>query len=281
MANSYVEYSAAGTGTNGLGQTTFSYSSVDVISADHIYCKNYFYNGSSFEWAVASIASRNASAKTITLNSVPVGTTQKIRIYRDTVSTPLIDFVDGARLTESDLDTAYKQGLLATQEVKEDAAANGNTGVANLSLTGTTTVANLTSTGTVVIPSGNAATHFYREGTWTPGSVVGNITATLAHFTKIGRLVNFTCKATFSDTTTASTLQVNGLPYTPSIGMAVGSAMWRNTDAVSRYGTVHVTTGGNIEFYDASQTGGFLELKHSYLDGSSSEVFFSGTYHTA
>ena len=167
MANSYVEYTTTGTGTNQLGQTTFSYSNIDVLSSDHVFCKIQSYNGSSFSWTEASVASRNATAKTITLSSVPGGTTSKVRVYRNTVSTPLVDFVDGARLTESDLDTAYKQGLLVTQEVKEDAAVNGNTGVENLTLTGTTTVDNLTATGTVVIPSGTDDTHFYREGTFT------------------------------------------------------------------------------------------------------------------
>ena len=143
MANSYVEYTTTGTGTNQLGQTTFSYSNIDVLSSDHVFCKIQSYDGSSLSWAEASVASRNATAKTITLSSVPGGTTSKVRVYRNTASTPLVDFVDGARLTESDLDTAYKQGLLVTQEVKEDAAVNGNTGVENLTLTGTTTAAQL------------------------------------------------------------------------------------------------------------------------------------------
>ena len=260
MANSYIEYTASGTGTNGMGQATFSFENLDVLNANDV---NIFGRLANDTKVALTISSRDASAKTITLSASPAAAyCTKVRVYRSTTSNALVDFVDGARLTESDLDTAYKQGLFVAQEVSEDAGAIGTLAVNNLT-------------------ESNMAQSFYKEGTWTPDSVVGNITATLAHFTKIGRLVNFTCKATFSDTTTASTLQVNGLPYTPSIGMAVGSAMWRNTDAVNRYGTVHVTTGGNIEFYDASQTGGFLELKHSYLDGSSSEVFFSGTYHTA
>ena len=281
MANSYVEYSESGTGTNQLGQQIYSFSTVEYLNITDISVKGW--NGSVWQSLALSNSygtnGYNSADKTLKLNATP--SYNKIRLYRSTTSNALVDFVDGARLTENDLDTAYKQGLFVAQEVSEDAAAIGTLTTSNLNLTGDTTVGNLTATGTVVIPSGTGATHFYREGTWTPGSVVGNITATLAHFTKVGRLVNFTCKATFSDTTTASILQVNGLPYTPSIGMAVGSAMWRNTDAVSRYGTVHVTTGGNIEFYDASQTAGFLELKHSYLDGASSEVFFSGTYHIA
>lgn len=223
MANSYVEYTTAGTGTNGLGQATFSYSGMDVLSADHVFCKIQSYDGSSLSWAEASVASRNATAKTITLNSVPSGTVTKVRVYRNTVSTPLVDFVDGARLTESDLDTAYKQGLLATQEVKEDAAVNGNTGVTNLTLTGLTSVQNLTATGTVVIPSGSAATHFYREGTFTPAITADATMGTVSYshqrgyYTKIGNRVSFDIYLQYSMTGEQDVqVFVSGLPYTSS-----------------------------------------------------------------
>ena len=36
MANSYIEYTTAGTGTNGLGQQTFSYADIDVLNANDI-----------------------------------------------------------------------------------------------------------------------------------------------------------------------------------------------------------------------------------------------------
>ena len=47
----------------------------------------------------------------------------KIRIYRTTSVLPAIDFKSGAVLSEGDLDTAFKQGLFAAQEMAEDAAA--------------------------------------------------------------------------------------------------------------------------------------------------------------
>lgn len=46
----------------------------------------------------------------------------KIRIYRTTSVLPSIDFKSGAVLSEGDLDTAFKQGLFAAQEMTEDAA---------------------------------------------------------------------------------------------------------------------------------------------------------------
>ena len=41
----------------------------------------------------------------------------KIRIYRQTDTGPLVDFVNGTAITEKDLDTAYRQGLYVVQEV--------------------------------------------------------------------------------------------------------------------------------------------------------------------
>jgi hypothetical protein len=231
MANSYVEYTTTGTGTNQLGQTTFSYSNIDVLSSDHVFCKIQSYNGSSFSWTEASVASRNATEKTITLNSVPGGTTSKVRVYRNTVSTPLIDFVDGARLTESDLDTAYKQGLLVTQEVKEDAAVNGNTGVENLTLTGTTTVDNLTATGTVVIPSGTDDTHFYREGTWTPTVSGVSLSTAEGNYVKVGKSVTAHFNIVFPSTSSGTTSAISGLPYNSAGANQYGGGFfsWQDT----------------------------------------------------
>ena len=155
MANSYIEYSTSGTGANGLGQTTFSYSSVDVLNGNDINAFGELSNGTK---TTLTISSRDTTAKTITLSAAPsTSSFVKARVYRSTTSNALVDFVDGARLTESDLDTAYKQGLFVAQEVSEDAGAVGTTSTNNLSLSGTTTVSNLTATGTVSIPTTNYA----------------------------------------------------------------------------------------------------------------------------
>lgn len=156
MANSYIEYTASGTGTNGLGQNTFSYSGLDALNDTDIKVFGQKADGTK---DILTIASQNTSAKTITLSAIPASGyyTEKVRLYRSTTSNALVDFVDGARLTESDLDTAYKQGLFVAQEVSEDAAGIGTTSTNNLSLSGTTTVANLTATGTVSIPATNYA----------------------------------------------------------------------------------------------------------------------------
>jgi len=155
MANSYIEYTASGTGTNALGQTTFSYSSVDVLNGNDV---NAFGLGSTGAKTTLTVSSRDTTAKTITLSAPPSALAfVKVRVYRQTTSNALVDFVDGARLTENDLDTAYKQGLFVAQEVAEDAGAVGITNTTNLSLSGTTNVVNLTASGTVSIPTTNYA----------------------------------------------------------------------------------------------------------------------------
>ena len=72
----------------------------------------------------------NLLTKTITpttaswsvLTKIVSNVSTRIRVYRITSVLPTIDFKAGAVLNESDLDSAYKQGLFAAQEMTEDAA---------------------------------------------------------------------------------------------------------------------------------------------------------------
>lgn len=112
MANSYIEY------TSGLTATTYSVP-FNVLSIDDVNVKGY--NGST--WSDLTVSSRDASAKTITLSGAP-SAFQKIRVWRNTGTTQLVDFQNGSRLSESDLDTAYQQGLFVAQEVSENASTN-------------------------------------------------------------------------------------------------------------------------------------------------------------
>ena len=72
-----------------------------------------------------------------TLNS----TYTKVRIYRATSNTALVDFQSGSRIRETDLDTSYKQALFACQEVTENADASdqrvtvGSDEISNLAIT--------------------------------------------------------------------------------------------------------------------------------------------------
>ena len=209
MANSYVEYTTGGTGTNQLGQTTFTVPT-NFININDINAKGF--NGS--VWTALTISSR--ATNTITLSATPTaGSYSKLRVYRQTSTDPLVDFVDGARLTESDLDAAYRQGLFAAQEVSEDAAAVGTTlsSVTGLTLGGTTTVDNLTATGTVTLPNssisndnlaGSIASSKLAEYATGSFTLVGNSDMTISSskpkgmYTRIGNIcflqfyVNFT-----------------------------------------------------------------------------------------
>ena len=208
MANSYIEYTTAGTGTNGLGQTTFSYAGVEVLNANDIKVFGQKIDGTKGE---LTIYGRDASAKTVTLIQTPSDWAssyiEKIRVYRSTTANALVDFVDGARLTESDLDTAYRQGLFVAQEVAENASGDGASGVAGLT-------------------ENNLAESFYKEGTFTvtatpagtgaQGTVTLNSAFNTLSYTKIGNrvFVSGTLKVASVSGSPDGALNLTTLPYT-------------------------------------------------------------------
>lgn len=137
MPNSYQEYDTPGTGANGLGQTTFSVP-FKFININDINVKGF--DGTS--WTTLTISSRGTDS--VTLSAIP-STYTAVRIYRATSSDQLVDFQAGARLSESDLDTAYQQGLYAAQEVIEDASLTQFNAVRDASIVSGTTLANFAS----------------------------------------------------------------------------------------------------------------------------------------
>ena len=121
MANSYVEYETAGSEANGLGQATFT-APTKFLSINDIRVKGY--NGST--WTELTISSRGTT--TVTLSAAPTAYS-KIRVFRSSTTEALIDFQNGSRLAESDLDTAYRQSLFVAQEVAEVADPDGGSGI--------------------------------------------------------------------------------------------------------------------------------------------------------
>lgn len=145
MANSYIEYTTGGSSINQLQQAVFSYSGIEVLNVNDIKAFAVKSDGNKHEF---TISSRNANTKRVTLSELPSSlspSVSKVRIYRQTSSDALVDFVDGARLTESDLDTAYRQGLFTAQEIAEDSSGVGTTlnNVTDLTLGGLTTTSQL------------------------------------------------------------------------------------------------------------------------------------------
>lgn len=70
-------------------------------------------------WIPLTITGRSASGKTVTVSD-SLTPYSKVQVYRKTTVAPIVDFQDGSRLTERDLDAAYRQGLYVAQEVAEN-----------------------------------------------------------------------------------------------------------------------------------------------------------------
>ena len=138
MPQSYKEY----TGSE-LTATTYSvpfkYLSINDVNA-------LGYDGA--KWKALALyppSPRSAALKTITLAAAPNTLYTTLRLYRATSTTQLIDFQNGSRLAESDLDAAYQQSLFAAQEIAEDASTSQFTAVRDASLQSGTSLSNLKS----------------------------------------------------------------------------------------------------------------------------------------
>jgi len=121
----------------------------------------------------------------------------------------------------------------------------------------------------------------YEEGTWTPTLVVGTVTNAYGHYIKIGRKVwiGFAL-STVSDATSASNLEINNLPFTPS-----GFSNNSTAGAVfSRYispapDAVYIAT--NLYFYNNGGTGNFGSLLHSHITSAGSFALYGeATYYS-
>ena len=120
----------------------------------------------------------------------------------------------------------------------------------------------------------------YEEGTWTAGSAVGSLNGSDVHYTKVGRLVHFTVKGSFANSSNNEDIEITGLPYAPAVSQAAGQAMWRDLGTNFQGGIAYVTTGSRIVFFDDGTTAtAHNNLRHNEI-GSSNEVVVSGTYFT-
>ena len=82
---------------------------------------------SASEWTELPVTDAATSNGVTTVTVADAGTYSsagEVRIYRASSQAALVDFQNGSRLSESDLDTAYRQGLFAAQEVRENAGEN-------------------------------------------------------------------------------------------------------------------------------------------------------------
>ena len=117
----------------------------------------------------------------------------------------------------------------------------------------------------------------YEEGTWTPTSVHGTVTASDSTYIKIGKLVHlFSVLSGFSNRTASSSVTIHGLPYTGVKAQAAGSMLARNLDRTAF--TVYIGSGQTeLQFYSIS-SGNFAALQHDHLNSSDSTIYFQATY---
>ena len=141
MANlSYTQIplSTGTTENEGIGQKVFSFDFDFINSADiKAIVTNDPEAGASATYVVLELDGTEGTPydsngvditnKKIILSANPSATAgvdgdSELRIYRATTKEAIVDFQAGSRISEADLDNAYKQGLYAAQEVQENAS---------------------------------------------------------------------------------------------------------------------------------------------------------------
>ncbi len=125
MALSYTEITlGSGSGENGHTGTVFGPFTFEYLNTDDIKVQVRAAAGTT--WTSLTVNNVDTTTKKVTLSATPSATassvaTDVLRIYRSSSLEALVDFQNGSRLSEADLDSAYRQGLFAAQEAVEDA----------------------------------------------------------------------------------------------------------------------------------------------------------------
>jgi len=124
----------------------------------------------------------------------------------------------------------------------------------------------------------------YEEGTWTPTIGTGSIgSVNDATYTKIGNSVTVRVSlGNISDTTTATAIEITGLPYAPDgDNRATGACMARNLSPTADQVIVYVGTTNFLYFFKIFFDGSaWDQLQHSDLNGGA-DFIFSITYFTS
>ena len=121
----------------------------------------------------------------------------------------------------------------------------------------------------------------YEEGTWTPSIGTGTVNAQAARYVKIGQQVTvWGYLQSFSDRSTASAINISGLPFTSaSDNYASGATFHRyinaNGDMVTAYIPVSTST---MTFYSSVKNSNYVNVLHSHLSSTSAVIFFTISY---
>jgi len=123
----------------------------------------------------------------------------------------------------------------------------------------------------------------YEEGSWSPTVNVGTATAEYANYTKIGRQVTVSAYLhTFSDTSTATNVQIGGLPFTSSSNnRTAGSMFGRNIAAgtgVIQNSPYIASSATTINLFGV-YTGSFDAIQFADFDGST-QLYVTVSYIT-
>jgi len=257
MAQSYKEYTGSA-----LTATTFSvpfkYLSINDVNA-------LGFDGTKWNaLALHSSTPRSATNKTITLAAAPNTLYTTLRLYRATSTTQLIDFQNGSRLSESDLDAAYQQSLFVAQEIAEDASTTQFTAVAAASLQAGTSLSNFASEEIV-----SDATNGLINGT----NAVFNITAFTPQ-TTVKEAYRVSIDGVMQSPTDAYSITISPAQITFTSAPPVGSKIVVVTAASAASAvsvdnvTIGLTSANKAEIKDASVTnaklaGGITRAKFS------------------
>jgi len=126
----------------------------------------------------------------------------------------------------------------------------------------------------------------YEEGTWTATVGTGTLSSFFGKYTKIGDKVFCSVSVgTFSDRSTATSIQINGLPFASKTGLytsaAAGMHRYVNTgnggDTVGIYLTPNTTY---FQLYQCASNSNWNNVRHDHLSNSSAEFYFNFTYLT-
>ena len=118
----------------------------------------------------------------------------------------------------------------------------------------------------------------YEYGSWTPTCHTGSATFVSPYYVKIGRVVHFSFQVhQFTDTSTASSIDIRGLPFPCLVGQAAGTVFGIYLD--TEVDSVYVNTAEEIFFYELTNSGWYA-ARHSDINSSSAYFYVGGTYIT-
>lgn len=111
----------------------------------------------------------------------------------------------------------------------------------------------------------------FEQGTWTPTSAYGTVSATRSYYIKVGNMVTIWCQLqSFSDSS-GNALYVEGLPYASASGFAgTGVVMHENINISTQDDIVMYIAGSasNFRFFKIRANGAWSTITHSLLQAN-------------